>query len=72
MVLFAGIAPVNDPRIVMVVVVDEPKSAAVGGGSVAAPIFSRIAARSLRLLGVAPDAPVAQAVAVAAQDGGPA
>lgn len=71
--LFAGVAPVDNPRIVMVVVVDEPKSATVGGGSVAAPIFSRIAARSLRLLGVAPDAQTpAKTVAKVAAKGGAA
>jgi cell division protein FtsI (penicillin-binding protein 3) len=70
--LFAGIAPVNNPRIVMVVVVDEPKSSDVGGGGVAAPIFSRIAARSLRLLGVAPDAPVAKLPVPLVDDGGAA
>jgi cell division protein FtsI (penicillin-binding protein 3) len=54
--LFAGIVPVSDPRIVVVVVVNEPKGEARGGGGVAAPVFSRVAARSLRLLGVKPDA----------------
>ena len=53
--LFAGIAPVSNPRIVMVVVVNEPRGEARGGGGVAAPVFSRVAARSMRLLGVKPD-----------------
>jgi len=53
--LFAGIAPVSDPRIVIVVVVNEPKGDARGGGGVAAPVFSRVAARSMRVLGVKPD-----------------
>ncbi len=53
--LFAGIAPVSDPRLVIVVVVNEPKGDARGGGSVAAPVFGRVAARSMRLLGVRPD-----------------
>jgi len=57
--LFAGIAPVSEPRIVMVVVVNEPQGEARGGGSVAAPVFSRVAARSMRLLGVKPDALIA-------------
>jgi len=68
--LFAGVAPVDNPRIVMVVVVDEPRSSVAGGGGVAAPIFSRIAARSLRLLGVVPQTPVASAPAD--KDGGAA
>jgi cell division protein FtsI (penicillin-binding protein 3) len=54
--LFAGMAPATDPRFVMVVVVNEPKGEAVGGGSVSGPVFGRIAAGALRLLGVRPDA----------------
>lgn len=54
--LFAGIAPVSDPRFVMVVVINEPGGSARGGGAVAAPVFGRVAARALRLLGVTPDA----------------
>jgi cell division protein FtsI (penicillin-binding protein 3) len=57
--LFAGLAPVNDPRFVMVVVINEPGGAAKGGGQVAAPVFGRVAARALRLLGVRPDAETA-------------
>ncbi len=53
--LFAGIAPVSDPRFVMVVVINEPHGAAKGGGAVAAPVFGQVAARALPLLGVAPD-----------------
>ena len=53
--LFAGIAPVTDPRLVMVVVINEPGGEAKGGGTVAAPVFGRVAARALRLLGVKPD-----------------
>jgi len=53
--LFAGIAPVSDPRIVMVVVVNEPQAGRASGGQVAAPIFARVAEHSLRLLGVMPD-----------------
>jgi cell division protein FtsI (penicillin-binding protein 3) len=53
--LFAGVAPLEQPRIVMVVVVDEPQRSLTGGGAVAAPIFSRVAARALRLLGVPPE-----------------
>ena len=55
--LFAGMAPVSDPRLVMVVVINEPQGEVRGGGEVAAPVFSRVIARSMRLLGVKPDAP---------------
>ena len=52
---FAGFAPALTPRIVLVVVVDEPRRGPIGGGDVAAPVFARVAARALRALGVAPD-----------------
>ena len=51
---FAGFAPAEAPRIVMVVVVDQPQRGLIGGGDVAAPVFGRVAARALRLLGVPP------------------
>jgi cell division protein FtsI (penicillin-binding protein 3) len=52
--LFAGIAPVEDPRLVTVVVINEPQGEAYGGGSAAAPVFSRVTAGALRLLNLAP------------------
>ena len=57
---FAGLAPVSDPRVVVVVLVNEPKAGLSGGGAVAAPVFSRVASRALRLLGARPDQQVAQ------------
>lgn len=53
---FAGIAPLDDPQIVMVVLINEPSRGPVGGGSVAAPVFSRVASRVLRALAVPPQA----------------
>lgn len=50
--LFAGIAPADDPRLVAVVVVNEPQGQLKGGGSVAAPVFSRVVDRALQLLNV--------------------
>ena len=52
--LFAGVAPSNDPRIVTVVVINEPKGEAYGGGSAAAPVFSKVTEGALRLLNVPP------------------
>lgn len=52
--LFAGVAPAHAPRIVTVVVINEPKGDAYGGGSVAAPVFSTVTRGALRLLNVAP------------------
>jgi cell division protein FtsI (penicillin-binding protein 3) len=53
--LFAGMAPLSNPRLVLVVVVDEPRGEAYYGGEVAAPVFANIMAGALRLLNVAPD-----------------
>lgn len=52
---FAGIVPVSDPRLVVVVMVDNPKGQEYYGGEVAAPVFSRVSANALRILNVAPD-----------------
>lgn len=52
--LFAGIAPIEDPRIVTVVVLDNPQGEAYGGGAAAAPVFSRVAQGAMRLLQVPP------------------
>ena len=54
--VFGGFAPVSDPRLVTVVVIDEPRGSAYYGGEVAAPVFSRIVAGSLRLRSIPPDA----------------
>ncbi len=55
--LFAGVAPISRPRIVMVIMLDEPKGK-VYGGLVAAPIFSEVVGHTLRLLQVPLDAPI--------------
>jgi len=68
---FAGFAPVSDPRLVAVVVVNDPSGEAYYGGLVAAPLFSKVMEGALRLLNVPPDDYVlAQAVA-APQEGEP-
>jgi stage V sporulation protein D (sporulation-specific penicillin-binding protein) len=54
---FIGYAPVNDPRVVALVVVDEPQGYPYFGGTVAAPIFQRLAEAVLRYLGVPPAEP---------------
>jgi cell division protein FtsI (penicillin-binding protein 3) len=51
---FAGLAPVESPRIVVVVVINEPRGERIGGGAVAGPVFARIVARALRVLSVEP------------------
>ena len=57
MASFGGFAPAESPRLAAVVVLDEPKGQ-VHGGAVAAPVFSAIMQSALRLLHVAPTAPV--------------
>jgi len=53
--VFAGMAPANDPRLVMVVMIDEPSNGKHYGGQVAAPVFSKVISGALRLLAVPPD-----------------
>jgi cell division protein FtsI (penicillin-binding protein 3) len=55
---FVGFAPATRPRLVVAVMIDEPTDGQYYGGSVAAPVFSQVTAGALRLLAVAPDAPV--------------
>lgn len=54
-VSFAGFAPVDDPQLCMIVVVDDPKGDAddLGGGKLAAPIFSQLMQQSLHAMAVA-------------------
>lgn len=52
---FVGLAPVEKPRIVVAVMIDEPGDGAYYGGDVAAPVFSATVQQTLRLLGVQPD-----------------
>ena len=54
---FVGYVPAEDPRLAIVVVIDEPKIDA-WGGVVAAPVFRKIAEQVLPYLGVSPQAPV--------------
>ena len=55
--VFAGLAPMSDPQLAVVVVIDEAGGDAYYGGVVAAPVFSDIVGGSLRVLGIAPDNP---------------
>ena len=55
---FIGFAPASAPRVIVAVMIDEPSNGAYYGGAVAAPVFSQITAGTLRMLGVAHDAPV--------------
>nr|WP_168397442.1 penicillin-binding protein PBP3 [Acinetobacter indicus] len=55
--LFAGVAPVSDPRIAMIVVVENPQGTYYGG-TVSAPVFARVMQESLRLMNVPLDKPL--------------
>jgi cell division protein FtsI (penicillin-binding protein 3) len=52
---FVGIAPIDNPRIVVAVMVDEPTNGLYFGGDVAAPVFSQTVQQTLRMMGVQPD-----------------
>lgn len=54
---FVGMAPINDPEVVVAVVVDSPAYDYRTGGLAAAPVFSQIMEQALHRLGVSPDAP---------------
>ena len=66
--LFAGVAPVESPRYVTVVVIDEPEGDIYGGGAAAAPVYSRITQAVLRIQNVVPNSaePVSNARMLAA------
>ncbi|MFC5703602.1 penicillin-binding transpeptidase domain-containing protein [Cohnella faecalis] len=70
-VSFIGFAPVEDPQIVLLVIVDQPDIPAAGGGSVAAPIFKQIMGQSLHRLGISPQLPKADAAKEAKTASGP-
>jgi len=53
--LFAGMAPASDPRLVMIVMIDEPSAGAYYGGAVSAPVFSSVMEGALRSLNIPPD-----------------
>ncbi|MDO3388397.1 penicillin-binding transpeptidase domain-containing protein [Gilvimarinus sp. SDUM040013] len=47
---FVGVAPLDDPEIIVAVVIDEPRDTKYHGGQVAAPVFASITEGALRLL----------------------
>jgi cell division protein FtsI (penicillin-binding protein 3) len=66
---FVGIAPIDQPRIVVAVMVDEPSNEVYFGGAVAGPVFSQTVQQTLRLMGVQPDMAVTpQIVAEAVEE----
>ncbi|WP_251358013.1 penicillin-binding protein 2 [Kangiella sp. TOML190] len=53
--VFAGLVPATDPKLAIVVMVDEPAGDSYYGGTVSAPVFSKVANKALDLMNVAPD-----------------
>ncbi|QBK04465.1 penicillin-binding protein 2 [Hylemonella gracilis] len=53
--VFVGLAPVEQPRIIVAVMIDEPGAGRIYGGDVAAPVFSDTVQQTLHLMGVQPD-----------------
>jgi penicillin-binding protein 2B len=51
-VSFIGYAPVDDPQIAVIVVIDQPQNSDLGGGTAAAPVFKKIVSQSLQYMGV--------------------
>ena len=52
---FTGMAPIDQPRIIVAVMVDEPSNGVYYGGAVAAPVFSEVVQQTLRMMGAQPD-----------------
>ncbi|MBK9340315.1 MAG: penicillin-binding protein 2 [Rhodoferax sp.] len=52
---YVGMAPIEKPRVVVAVMIDEPSNGKYFGGDVTAPVFSETVQQSLRILGVQPD-----------------
>ncbi|MGD8782963.1 MAG: penicillin-binding transpeptidase domain-containing protein [Thioalkalispiraceae bacterium] len=52
---FVGMAPADNPQLVMAITIHEPGGEHYYGGAVAAPVFSKVMAGALRLLDIAPD-----------------
>ncbi len=51
-VSFVGFAPANDPKIAMIVVIDQPSDSKLGGGTAAAPVFKKIVSQVLPYMGI--------------------
>ena len=54
--LFVGIIPANRPRLVMAVMIDDPRGTLYYGGSVAAPVFAKVMKKVVHILNIKGDA----------------
>ncbi|MBT9505318.1 penicillin-binding protein 2 [Rhodoferax sp.] len=65
---FVGVAPIDKPRIVVAVMIDEPSNGKYFGGDVAAPVFSETVQQTLRMLGIQPDMSVKPQIVAQAEE----
>ena len=60
---FVGMAPIDKPRVIVAVMLDEPSAGKHFGGDVSAPVFANVMTQALRMAGVPPDALIKEAAA---------
>ncbi|HEY5579736.1 MAG TPA: penicillin-binding protein 2 [Rhodoferax sp.] len=65
---FVGMAPIEKPRIIIGVMIDEPGGGQYFGGAVAAPVFSEVAQQTLRMMGAQPDMAVKPQIVARAEE----
>jgi cell division protein FtsI (penicillin-binding protein 3) len=61
-------APIDSPRIIVAVMIDEPSAGQYYGGAVAAPVFSEVVQQTLRMMAVQPDMAVKPQIVVQAAE----
>lgn len=52
---YTGMSPIDKPRVIVAVMIDEPSAGKYFGGLVAAPVFSQVVQQTLRIMNVLPD-----------------
>jgi cell division protein FtsI (penicillin-binding protein 3) len=65
---FVGMAPIDKPRIIVAVMIDEPTAGQYYGGLVAAPVFSEVVQQTLRMMAVQPDMAVKPQIIAAVEE----
>jgi cell division protein FtsI (penicillin-binding protein 3) len=65
---FVGMAPIDKPRIIVAVMIDEPSAGQYYGGAVAAPVFSEVVQQTLRMMAVQPDVAVKPQIIAAVEE----
>ena len=65
---FVGMAPIEKPRVIVAVMIDEPSAGQYYGGAVAAPVFSEVVQQTLRMMGIAPDMAVKPQIVAAVEE----